>query len=430
MKTLPSPLDMARFLALRPLIAFALFGLYLLSLVLSDLIRILPGLALAAFVLNAAITPGSAYRNLTQRIWWWLPLIFLLHLAHWPLTDPGNEGAFQALVVLKLPFLLLPLAVALLPPLPFERLRALLFGFIAIMTLLSLGALVNYALNFKEINALYVHSKIMPLPMNHVRFSLLVGFATVVLYWLTLRGHLPFPKWKRSLSWALLIFLVAYLHILSVRSGLLCLYAFAGLEGIRLALEPKFRKWGLIGLAAMVALPLLGYLAVPTFHRKVNNTLRDLSKVDNPAEANRFSMVGRVVSYQIAWGLVERQPVLGTGIGNLWADTKAEYERRYPVIIPQQQKYAHNQYLHYLAGFGIIGLAVFLVGFYAPLFSKRTHGPGRHLLQVHYLMLTLSFLVEMTLDTQLGQTYALGFLCLFLWAGVTKPQPGSGAETA
>jgi hypothetical protein len=63
-----------------------------------------------------------------------------------------------------------------------------------------------------------------------------------------------------------------------------------------------------------------------------------------------------------------------------------------------------------LASVGILGLLVFIVAFYYPL---ATHFKNLNLI-AHYLVITVAFLIEAFLTTQLGVAFCIIFLILFI----------------
>jgi O-antigen ligase len=98
------------------------------------------------------------------------------------------------------------------------------------------------------------------------------------------------------------------------------------------------------------------------------------------------------------------------------------YQSLYPGIRPQAYRIPHNQFLYYLGLLGAVGLMVFLVCFYYPLWAYFRQADV--LLPVHYLIVSVSFLFEPTLETQVGLLYCL----LFMLLPLVRMSPASSQE--
>ncbi len=126
------------------------------------------------------------------------------------------------------------------------------------------------------------------------------------------------------------------------------------------------------------------------------------------------SIAQRFVFWNAAANMFYENPIIGVGTG----DTKHSFNTFYSKSEnPLNTKYwlrAHNQYLTFLLTFGLLGFAWFLVCFLYPLFyfPKTT-------LFLPYLLLfatiSISFLTEDTLETQVGVTIYSLFNSLLLF---------------
>ncbi|WP_400193466.1 O-antigen ligase family protein [Hymenobacter sp. B81] len=385
-------------------------GLIITGLFTVPFFRALSSIGLAALALTG-IGYAVVYRQIGQQQKWpvyaALALVFALHLLTGLNTEAAHAKLFWTDVVLQLPFLLLPLAFWLLPPLPTAHLRRL-YGLLLALTVCSaLGSTGYYLLHAREINELYTHSQVMPTVPDHIRFSLLVALSIVVGAVLLEQGCLAGRA--RQLVLVATAFLVGYLHLLAVRSGLMAFYALASV-GLLVVLRrrdwPRVLRLGLL----LIMLPVLSYWLLPTFYNKYHNTREDAGKVEHTRSANNYSLVGRVYSYQAALHIVRDHPLIGVGKADMEAEMAARYRRYFPQIGAESYIKPHNQFLYYLAAFGGVGLLAWLLCFYFPLWWVRCQPAP--LLRAQYLIVTLSFLVEPTLETQTGITFGLFFLLL------------------
>ncbi|UYZ58896.1 O-antigen ligase family protein [Hymenobacter latericus] len=359
----------------------------------------------------SAIMYLLTHRQVGQRQKWHVYLgfviIYLMHFGAGLITNSGNSKEYWRDLVLQLPFLVLPLAFWVLPPLPVKYLSRLYKLLLGLTTLSAVGSTFYYLQHSEAINELYTRSKVMPTVPDHIRFSLLVALSiavgAVLLNREALRG------WRRGVVLGITVFLAGYLHLLAVRSGLLALYVL-GVVAIGYLLWRRAWRKALVLAVTLVVLPIASYFLLPTFYNKYHNTRDDASRVDQTHSANSYSLVGRVYSYQTAISVWRDNPVFGVGKADLQDEMSHYYRRHFPQIDDEHHIQPHNQFLFYLVSFGGLGVLVFALAFYFPLWwSRHRHAP---LLISQYIIVTLSFLVEPTLETQTGLTFALFFLLL------------------
>jgi O-antigen ligase len=340
-------------------------------------------------------------------------LIFLLHLAGIFQPEMADPGGFRRDLTMKLPLLIFPVCFALLPVLPERKLNLLYYFFIVCVFAGSLYSTGYYLTHFDYVNELYKHSDIMETPTNHVRFSLMVAFAILVGYKLCRQGFYWRRTWEKVVLALITGWLFIFLHMLAVRSGLVAFYAVAGLG---LAFDFFFRKQYkrtlVIGVGFIVAL-VAAFYTLPTFYNKFFLTLEDVKSTSEAKSAHDYSIAGRVYSYKVAMEVFKEHPVMGVGTGNLEAALEKKYASMFPEILNRGHILPHNQFIFILAVFGLIGLVIFMAGFYYPFL--RFAGRFEPFFLFHYLIISFSFLFETTLETQVGLNYSLIFIMLPLW---------------
>ncbi|MBG8552953.1 O-antigen ligase family protein [Hymenobacter guriensis] len=384
-----------------------------------EFLRILPSIGIIGLFVAAGCYRASQPRLSASRfpvVYYSLMGVFALNLASGLQTQAGYGAEFWRGVVLQLPFLVLPLAFLWLPGLPGKYLVRLNLLFIGLVLVSALGSTGYYLLHFNQINQLYLQSQIMPTAPDHIRFSLMVTYAVAAAVVLVSRRVLP-VRWHGVL-WLTMLFLVLYQHMLAVRSGLLTLYALAGVAIIWLVFWRRNYQVAAIIAAAILVVPTLSYVAFPTFRNKFLNTQEDMGRVEQTTSANNYSLVGRVYSYKVALEIIEDHPLLGVGRANIRPAVAHQYQRQFPAIEEDAYILPHNQFLFYLVAYGGIGVLLFVVCFYFPGIRIWPHYAP--LLLAQYIIVTLSFLVEYTLEMQVGLTFSLLFLLLAL-NGQEKP---------
>lgn len=309
---------------------------------------------------------------------------------------------------LKLPFLVLPLAFLNHPRLSQRQLAHVLYIFLSCTALACLGVGINYMLDFDYItNSIYV-GKSVPTPIHHIRFSLLVAFSVVVGIWLIFIKHQWKYRWERWLIIGLTSFVFIMQHVLSVRSGLLVMYAALGLMAIYYVFYTR-RLWLFaVIIPLMLAAPLTAYYTIPSLKNKVDYLKHDLFMFKH-GNREGFSDGQRFVSWEMGWEVWKDHFWFGTGIGDLKNELSKQYQSHYPDLEPKRP---HNQFLTVAASMGLVGLMLFTGLFFLPLFYKRHY--RFVVFAAFYTIMTLSLMFENTLATQFGVSIYLFFVMLLM----------------
>ena len=377
----------------------------------SDYARVLPSIGVAGLFLTSVVY-AVVHQCIAQRNCWQqmlsFTLVYWLHLATGLRQVGPTDAALQQDLVLQLPFVLLPVAFLLLPSWLAGHKRILWLALVACCLVAAADATANYLGNYREINQLYLQSKVMPTTPDHIRFSLLVSMAVLAGAVLATLGRLPARPRQAVLGVVLLLFL--FQHLLAVRSGLVTMYAALALWLGWLGGPLGRGRAAFAGGALVAALGGACLVLFPTLQNKITNTRVDSAQIQSVAAANNYSVTGRVYSYEVAWNVIRRHPVAGVSKVKLEAAMARQYGAEFPEIAPEHYLLPHNQFLFNLAAYGITGLLVFLVGFYYPLWQGLRQ--RNLLLLVMYLIVTISFTVEYTLETQVGVLTGLFFILL------------------
>lgn len=308
---------------------------------------------------------------------------------------------------IKLPFLLLPIAFAGLPKLTERQYFSLLYLLVIVMVISSVGVGVNYIANFDTINYNIGRSGSIPTPISHIRYSLLLAlsvFTGVFLY--HKKFYLKFPA-EKYLLLACALFLLIFMHILSVRSGLLGLYLACFALIVRYILGTKRYVIGSIMALAIVALPILAFQFSPGFRAQAYLMRHNYIEFFIKKNVGDYSDTQRLASYQMALKAAASNPIIGVGMGDIQDATAAAYKMYYPEVSP---KLPHNQFLFFYAATGLVGLLLFTGAFFFPLFYQKRY--RETLFLVFYVIVFTSFMVESTLETAIGTAFFMVFLLM------------------
>jgi O-antigen ligase len=310
---------------------------------------------------------------------------------------------------IKVPLLALPFALAVLPPLTRRQLGFLLSVWVLLLGVTSVGVGINYAMNFSHIQQLIKQGQSVPVPANHVRYSLMVATGVFAAIWLFKNRFILRWSIEPYITASIGGFLFLFMHLLAVRSGLVVFYLSLAVMAIRLAWLR--RNWWLafMPIVMMTVVPLVMYLTLPSFQAKVGYVLWDW-KMYISGQGEGYSDSGRMLSLHAGWNIWMEHVWFGVGSGDLKEAVRLEYLRQFGETVKPIMP--HNQWLSIAAGSGLTGLAITLIGFFTPLIYKRQY--RNSLLLAIHLVFFLSFLVENTLENAEGVGLYTAFLCILL----------------
>ncbi len=326
-----------------------------------------------------------------------IPVAFFA-LIFWTAFYSTDLSMWLLWVKLKLPFVLFPIAFFLswqsISTIVQDALKCL---WIVILTS-SLVVLTSYILNFQALNESFFSGGTMPTPFSHIRYSLLL----VISFFIILFHQIKF-------KYFLVLYFFVFIHLLSVRSGIVGLYGGVIVYVLYSALHFQNWKKSLLVLGSAMLLAVGSYSFFPSIKNKLSYMRYDLSqfqqgKIDGNSDAMRISslIAGVEIAKENKW--------LGVGAGDILKEAKAKHQQLFPnVAEDQSRKMPHNEFLWTLCVSGIVGLSLFLFAWIYPIlyFSKEV-SISFIIIQIVF---AVSFMVEYTLEEQIGGTL---FILLFL----------------
>lgn len=327
-----------------------------------------------------------------------------------------NMAAGWERIRIALPLLALPIAFMLLPPFPKRHYQELLSLYSYAMLVACTGVLINYWINYEEIQQLLIISKAVPTPNGeHIRFSLMINLAIYALLGLYVQSFYWKWQWEKWLQLGLILFFIITLHLLSVRIGIVILYANLLLT-VFYFIATQRRYWiGLVLIIGMLVSPYLAYQYIPSVRTKVDLTRHNLNLYQH-GHIGEYSDTRRLLSYQIALDVSKKAPWIGVGIGDLEDEQAAIYAEKYP---DQKVMKPHNMFLSLFVATGGIGLLFFIICLGVPLLYRQQYKDLFFLL--FYTTIILSFMTENTLLTAIGVALYSFFLCFSMNAFRKEP---------
>ena len=330
-------------------------------------------------------------------------LIFFIPLMSGLWSENLSEWVWRSR--LRLPFVLLPIALIALPSWPKKVYHHLLYLLLICSFLSAFVVLYHYLANTGAALDAIGQGRSMWTPTNHIRYSLLIAYAIIVAFCLWHDKHYFRYFWERKIIAVIGTLLFFFLHFLAVRSGLAAFY-FTALcliiyNGTRRPI--RFRHILLFGL--FMAVPLCAVKFVPSLQQKWFYTKWDIEQFAKGFVEKR-SDSQRLFSIKAGLDVWSEHPLLGVGVGDLKNEMLAYFKR----ANKPHYLFPHNQYVFTLTSTGILGLLLFLMAVYLPMF----YGKAYRLLPLLsiQIIVALSFFVENTIETSLGVAIYAFFTCL------------------
>ncbi len=321
----------------------------------------------------------------------------------------SNEEAGLTAVRVKLPFLFLPLSFYFLPSFRTRTVVSIHIWLVAATAIVAIPVGINALLHYDQMLDLISKGQPIPTPIEHVKYSMFNAYAAISGITILIFEK---RKWV-SLEYVLMGFAIAVIvilmHILTVRTGLVIFYI--SLVSIVLFSAWKQRsvkillKWG----SVLLVLALMMYLFVPSIRQKIGYMLYDWQRNElQYSDSQRMATARAAVDI---WK--QSNPFIGIGYGDVKDEINTYFKDNYDremLLLP------HNQFLLVLTGTGILGLILFVIGFYWPLWASKSSDLNGLLLFLLYENYSLSFLVENSLERSISVAFFLLFTLVLVKA--------------
>lgn len=330
-----------------------------------------------------------------------LSMVFFVVLASGIHSTDSDQWLHE--VKIKLPFLILPFAIFLLRPISAAQHRWMHQILIGTVVISSFAVLTAYLGDADDLQRRIGMGQSIPTPIDHIHYSIIMAYAAVTSFLLAVHSKIQRLRVVHTIGG---LYLFAFLHFLSVRSGIVICYAAIGVSILWYIVAYR-RYWsGLALMVSLATLPFVAYQVVPSFKQKIDYMRWDIQQY-REGNGNNYSDAERLMSYEIAIDMIHEAPMFGHGMGDLRKIT-TELQR---TKFGQKDKYIypHNQYLFVCSGVGLIGGLLFFGGLLTPLVFARRRSV--YLLAI-YTMLLLSFLVENTIQRAVITAFFLFFILI------------------
>ena len=152
----------------------------------------------------------------------------------------------------------------------------------------------------------------------------------------------------------------------------------------------------------------------PGVYARLAETLFEYNQYRRNNNPNGGSLSQRIEYTRASFHLIRKHPIFGVGTGDLPDAYAQAYNELNSPLKERYRHRAHNQYLSITVGFGLLGLALFLVVLFYPYLSSKKN--RSYLYTIFLVILLISMLPEDTIESQAGVTWFALFNSLFIFA--------------
>ena len=365
-------------------------------------------LSLASLTKTITLRPLRPQLSTPQKICLWSMVAYgILYVISALISANQTEGWFKA--GLKAWFILLP-AICLIGDTSYltkERIRALFQVFTAALLVRFAICIVISGIQFLQGTPLEVvrNWEEDPIGMHHNYLALYIDIAIVFLYTQILNT----PHEERRRKWLSLIIaaiaLLAYLTLVSSRSGIVAL-ALAFVAALaHLTFFRKQYKVAIITVSLAVVLVAGLYIAVPSiFDRFI--ALTTWTETYYPDD--------RVLAWECGAKATRGHLLFGYGSGDYMPHLVNAFEQRGYTRAIDIGYNTHNEYIETILQTGLLGLTMLLFMLFAPMVTALCKN-SRNLLSVLVIIIISSLCVfEAMLNRQMGTQFIGLAYCLLI----------------
>lgn len=346
----------------------------------------------------------------TKTVWWMVGL-FLIAAISGIWTE--NSDRWLTDIYEKIPLLLLPLAIYLLPRFSKGEWRWNRLIFLATQSVVAIATLIRFALNYEEQMQRVAENSYIDIvgSISHIYFGVLLGWSAIIgiHLWLEIR-----KEWKPAYSYGILFLTLinaVAVHILVSRTGLLSFYIGLLAFGSVWLWQVGRQKLLLVMVAGMVLTPVIAYYAIPSFGERVRVTIWDAEQYYYQTDLTDNSLSLRLLAWESSWGIIQAHPWLGVGMEDVGAEMLEQYKiRGMDSRGDNLLTNPHNQYLKQWAGAGPAGLVLLLLALFQPVWEfRRRMSP---LVFSFAMTMAISMCFESLLERQIGMSV---FVLFGMW---------------
>jgi O-antigen ligase len=348
-----------------------------------------------------------------------------------------KKEAFH-MIVLRLPLLVFPLSLGLVYIREELRDRIWLFYsiLITVTAVICMAWAIRLCLLFHDAGYLYDDSLTIAIRRQSIYFALMVNLALFSYIYLLTKsssgergGHPVFSGNYKVLAWLSVAFLLVFHFMLASRIAIITLYSSLLIYALVYQIIQK-KKFGQ-GLVLIFSLLAAAFVLVTLFPKTLNrfNELNYTAyQFNSHAVESHYNMQLtpeqwnganiRLAVWKCGWELARHHWLFGVQLGDKQAMLREVYKARHFDFALSHNRNMHNNYLDIFSCFGLIGLLLFLPGYFIiPLAGTIKAGDLLGLFTI--AALAASLISETYMDRSIG-CLLLGFFLSFISSGKNR----------
>jgi O-Antigen ligase len=165
--------------------------------------------------------------------------------------------------------------------------------------------------------------------------------------------------------------------------------------------------------AVELGIPNYHFNSLTSMNYRLYEVFWEIKSYEQGGDINGHSVTMRLEYWRIALILIGRHPIIGCGTGDVRKGFDDYYDATHSLLKPEWRLRSHNQYLEIAVGFGIIGLAWFILSIFYP--GIKTQKIYTYFYFIFWMIFMLSLFTEDTLETEAGSTFYAFFNSFFLF---------------
>ncbi|MBK8702087.1 MAG: O-antigen ligase family protein [Saprospiraceae bacterium] len=291
-----------------------------------------------------------------------------------------------------------------------KKLTYLAYVVMAVLFVTACQSLWQYYVSFEESNKGYGEARVMQVGLysDHIRISVAMALSTVMAWH---AGMVNGKRWHKVMVYGYILFQLAYLHILTARTGLVVLYI--GMFVLALAYIAQYgKKFIPLGIGMLMLMPVLAYWFIPSFYNRVGFARYDFGYYSKQEYRQGSSDGFRYYSILSGIEAFRSEPLTGVGFKGLHEVNGQWFRTHFPEIRDEEVIQPSSAFVLHGAAAGILGLLVFLSFSLLPLTERSLWG-NRYFLAI-YAALSATWLFEILPENQYG-IFVVGFFLSWAW---------------
>lgn len=348
---------------------------------------------------------------------WFVSGIYLLGAISYFYTE--DKETWGRLMVLKLPTLLLPLALGTSAKFGKTEYKhwLLTFAYSTALSCLILFGIGIYRQILDPSQNYFYHQNFVAYQLIAVHyFAMYCIFSFVILlyYYLENRPHSFSSKALYFISFAALAAaLYAGAARMQIATFLISIVVFITWHFYKLKSWKKFVTYQALALGSIMGLALI----IPSSQKRIIETYREWMVYEGMTDA--YQTNHRVFIWRDALKVISDHPTKGTGLGSadhelyeyLKLETAQFWNGKQPYKLSSTEYNYHNEYLQHWAALGTLALILLILSLTWPFFKFKKYSFLAH---VMLLILIISFITESMLERQAGTLFFAFFYAMLI----------------